>query len=104
LKDHSNPLAQRDDISSGLEDILTIQEDSPVCSGMWNELVQTVQRPEESRFATSRGTDQGSDLTFSNVDVDVLKGMGGTIIEVKPSAFHFKGWMGCDHRNNWETS
>ena len=50
---------------------------------MWNEFVQTVKGTEESRFATSRGSDQGCDLTLLNMDVDILKGMGGPVIEIK---------------------
>ena len=54
---------------------------------MWNEFVQTVKGTEESRFATSRRSDQGRDLTLLNMDVDILEGMGGTIIEIKPPCF-----------------
>jgi hypothetical protein len=60
---------------------------------MWDEFVQTVKGTEESRFSASRRSDQGRDLTLSNMDVDILEGVGGPIKKVKLSGFHFKGWI-----------
>jgi hypothetical protein len=60
---------------------------------MWNEFIQTVKSTEEGRFSTSRRSDQGRDLTLSNMDVDILEGVGGSIKKVKLSGFHFKGWI-----------
>jgi hypothetical protein len=66
---------------------------------MWNEFIQTIKGTQESRFSTSRRPDQGRNLSLSNMDINILEGVGGPIKEVKLSGFHFKGWIWRDHRD-----
>jgi hypothetical protein len=76
LKDHADPLPERDDIRTRLIDVLTIECDSPFDTSMRDKFVQAVESSEKSRFSTSGGSDQGGDLALSDQNVDIFEGMG----------------------------
>jgi hypothetical protein len=101
LKDHSDPLPERDDIRTRLIDVLTIECDSPFNPGVRDEFVQAVEGSEKGRFPASRRPDQGSDLAFYDLDVDIFEGLGRTIIEMEPSCLHFYSGIGFCHQDTF---
>jgi hypothetical protein len=88
LKDHANPLPEGDDIPARLINILGVECDSSFNTSVRDEFVQPVESPEKSRFPTSRGPDQSSDLAVLDNDVNIFKGEGRTIIEMESLRLH----------------
>src|SRR4030042_4874433 len=71
LKNHPDPLSEGNDIRPRLINILSINGDGPFNPGVGDELVQTVERSEKSRFSASRRSDQRRDLALSDDNIDI---------------------------------
>jgi hypothetical protein len=97
LKDHTNPLPERDDIRTRLIDILTVESNRSFNPNVRDELVQAVKGSKKGRFTASGRPDQGSDLALLDIDVNILEGLDRTVIEIKLFCFHLYDGAGFCH-------
>jgi hypothetical protein len=97
LKDHANPLPERDDIRSRLIDILSIKPDRSFNAGVEDKFIQAVESSKKGGFTASGRPDQSSDLALFDNDVNIFEGMEGPIIKIKVLGLHLEDGIQICH-------
>src|SRR5258708_38440832 len=64
LEHHADTLAQRDHVGRSVIDIDIAKHGFAFGTRTWNQVIHTIERAQEGRFATARRSDQRSDLLF----------------------------------------
>jgi hypothetical protein len=54
-----------------------------------NEVVHAVERAQEGGFSAARRPDQGGNLPFFDLQMNIFQGLKGPVIKIQALRFHF---------------
>ena len=93
LKDHADFLPERQQIRGGGKDLLAVDPDLPNGSDSVDQVVHSIEHPQQRALAAAARADQGGHLFFGNPQVDVDQRLEVSIVEAQ--VFRFDA--GCVH-------
>ena len=82
------PTRRRRSVTSHAKNVLVIQQNLPFHAAGVDGFVDPVQCAKERRLAAARGTDQGGDPLFLNLEIDAMQSLEGAIEEVEIDRLH----------------
>ena len=89
MKDHGHPSSELDDVHFRRVDVGTIQFDLPLETSSGNEVVHTVERSQERRFAATGRADQGRNESISDLNRNSMKSFGRAIVKIRFRNIYF---------------
>ncbi len=84
LEDHPHPLAQLDDVHLRAVDGVLVEAHVPLDGDTVDEVIETVHRAQEGRFAATGRTDEGRDLSPWHIHGDVIQRLALAVPEIEP--------------------
>src|SRR6185503_10084188 len=97
LEDHTDALAERDDVHSLVEDALAVEAHVAFVTNTGNEIVEAVDRAQKGRFAATRRADQSCDRARRHRHLDALERLLLSVPEGELPRFD-RSHFGCGRR------
>jgi len=93
LEHHAHPAPQGHHIELGIVDVLLVQEHPAFDPAGGDEVVHSVQAPQERALSTSRRADEGRDLLRVKLEADVFEGLESAVVKIQAFRSHLGGFF-----------
>ncbi len=88
LKDHAHLFAQAEQVGSGGEDVLAVDNDLAFDAHAVDQVVHAVEHPQQGALAAAAGPDQGGHLADGYAQIDPGKGLEIAVKKVQGAGFY----------------